>query len=330
MEGHRIRVKLDGKKVADGSIDSRALGWFLLNIQTLLDKLSIKDSVKRTRVVKETVRLYLKEINKGSADLVFQGGPQTTLDDANLMNAGYAKLLGFARAVASDTRKAREMMITDIPNPISRLRVETSLRSIRDDGLDVTFYEQDGIQPLALRKDRLKVVDDWIREDEKIGTTEIRGAIVRLKADEPSRYFSIIDEKGKILKCRYQPEFESRILDLFKSPVRISGVVERRPKVSQISELIDISAWTTASLDRVGTHRLHAPLTCDIEVEDDVWFLSNSDLSIHGTGFTFVEARKDFEEDFDFAVEFYLRKKGEGELSSDAKLLRAKLRRYVG
>ncbi len=330
MEGRGIKVKLDGKRVADGSIDSRALGWFLLNIQTLLDKLAIKDTVKRTKVVKETVRLYLKEINKGSVELVFQEGPQTTLDEANLMNAGYAKLLDFTRAVATDTRKARELMVKDLPNPISRLRVETSLRSIRDDGLDVTFYDQIGAQPLPLRKDRLGVVDDWIREDEKIGTTEIRGAIVRLKADEPKRYFSIVDEKGKILKCRYQPEFESRILDLFKSPVKISGVVQHKPKVSEISELIDISAWTTTSFDKVGIHRLHSSLACTIEIEDDVWFLSNGELSIHGAGFTFEEARKDFEEDLGFAVEFYLRKKGESDLSPDARALRQKIQRYIG
>ena len=325
-----IRLKLEGERISDGSIDARALGGFLLNFQSLLDKLSQKIVTGKPRTARETTRAYLKEIRKGSVELIFNGGPQISIDETGILKQSYGKILAFAEAISISQNDARNLLLKELTEPIPRLKVETGLRNIRDVELSVTFFGWDNSTAIPLDRNKMKVIDDWIKEDEKYGTREVRGAIVRLKADEPNRYFSISDEKGKMCRCHYPPELEDRIIDLFKKPVKVRGVIERKVRTPEISDVIDIMAWDSLEIEHTESFKLRKTISCKISFDEDLWALSNDDLSIHGIGFTFEEALRDFEEDLEGAIELYVHRFSINELSRDALDLREKLLSYIG
>ena len=116
---------------------------------------------------------------------------------------------------------------------------------------------------------------------------------------------------------------------IFEIFLKVTGVMQRKVKTPFLSEIIDITPWETISIEKAKSLPLKIPLICKIGFEDDIWSLSNEELSIIGVGKTFNDARRDFEEDFEDAVELYVHKLPEGKMSRDALELKKKLLRYV-
>lgn len=327
-EHNEIIVKLQGTKIIDGRIEAYSLGNFLLNFQSIIDRIYQKN-LGKTKVQKEMTKMYLKKISPGSAILAFESGSQKTLEPiSNLMKA-YDELKHLFQVIDGSPEEGRKVLIQSYEDTVSRLRIELGLRSIVENPFDITLYDGTGSE-VKVNKNRLEYVYKWIEDDQKEMPQSIKGVIIRIKGDEPERTFTIMDENGKHVTCTYKQELEGNVISEFKSPVEIYGILKKKPKTPKVKEIIDLKPLKSLSTNEIASLRLNNSVKISVEYEDDIWCLNIPPLNANGCGYTLNRALEDLRESILGAYEIYVKDRQEEELSEKAKELRNKLLFLIG
>ena len=327
-ESNEIKVKLEGSKIYPGKIDARALGSFLIDFQSVIDKMMPKTSSK-DKFTREQSKLFLVRIDKGSVELIFEPSSQTTLDEINIVSDAYHKFKELSGKINVFPEEARNQIKTTLVDPSDRLKLEFSLKNLMQSEFTISLYDRDD-NPVKLDQSKLSKLQDWIAEDSKIGHKEIRGVILRIKGDEPGRYFTVQAEDGSIVKCYYETEAELKVWEFFKKPVTVVGIAEKKIKSSNLKEILDIQPFEHFQTKRVGALTLNAEVGCRITFDDDVWCLGIDELGAYACGNTYNMTIKQLESNIRDIYELYLKEIPADKMSESARVLKDNLQRILG
>ncbi len=327
-----IRIKLEGDAVKNYSIDAEELGNFLLNFQSVVSKFS---PVERSnfkianKEMKSRARLYLKKIEKGSVELVFGSTPQAQLAEKNTLHDTYRDVVNTTELINKTPDKARAMLNKKFADPRRRMEVEQKIRSLFTDKLTVGLSKTAGTF-VTLNHNRSEVIAEWLKEDYNETTQVIRGIILRLKGDGDKRYFTVKTDTDMTVKCYYKPELEHILSqDFKKQPIIITGLMGRKVKGFNIEEIKDLQSWKTAEIDKVGKYKFRRPLNFGVGFEEDAWFLNSEDLGTVGSGKSYQDALRDFEDNLNDTIDLYVTVHKPERMTEKAKLLRRNLQELI-
>jgi hypothetical protein len=328
-----IRIKLDGENVKNHSVDVEELGNFLINFQGLIGKFSKTIPTKKKwqlNEIKSKSRLYLKAIGKGSVDLVLTGSPQMPLDESNHLQDAYNEVVSTSALINNNPSRARQFLNNKFTESKRRLEVEQKLKNMFTDKLQIGLLK-DNESFVFLNSNREKEIDGWLKKDYNASTDTIMGIIQRLKGDGDKRYFTVRTYDKKLAKCYYNPELEIILKDYFKrQPVVIKGIVDHKVKGITIEKIVDLHAWKTIKLDKLGTYKFKKPFEFTLDFEDDLWFIESEELGIRGCSKNYDNALKDLQDSLKEAIHIYVKKGNPVNMTDKAKELREKLIKLVG
>ena len=325
---NEIRIKLESEDIRSGKIEAKTLGNFLIDFQSVIDKFVFKLKHKE-RMAGEISSLYLERIEKGSVDLIFEGNPQMTLDEEVPVIRAYDTLRNLAAEINHSPDVARDRIKSMLSDPSDRLRLEIPLRNLMLSDFYIVLFDQDN-KPSRLNENKSTRLQEWIEEDSKEGQREIRGVMLRIKGDEPSRYFTIQSEDGSIVRCYYEEDEEAKVLELFKKPLIVVGIAEKKRKSSSLKEMLDLQAWDHFSINQLGSLKFKTPVTCNVSFEDEIWCLGIETLGIYACGDTYREALTHLEGNILAVLELYTKEIPVENMSDSAKDLLSDLKRILG
>ena len=326
----KFTIRLDGNIVKEHKVDVIALGWFLLNFQSLIDSfLELQDTKKelKKKSVRQISRLYFKGISEGSAILGLETSPQIVLSQVDSVEKAYNEFLDITKKINNEPDAARTDLSQKFVHIPDRIRVEQKMYEIFTDKY-TTGFGSDG-KYIYPKQSMRETIEGWVDEDSRKGTEEIKGAMIRLKLDAPG-YFSIISQDNKdIIKCKYSNDLLEKIIDLVDKPVIIRGVVKRGVRKLEMKELLDLNPWKFEEVNKIGKFRLKNDLKLKVDYEDDLWCLEALELNSVGSGYSYNDAIKSLEENIIDNVYILTYKFKDSELSKKDKEVKQKLLQYI-
>lgn len=326
----KFTIRLDGNIVKEHKVDVIALGWFLLNFQSLIDsflELQYTKKELKKKSVRQISRLYFKGISEGSAILGLETSPQMVLSQVDSVEKAYNEFLDITKKINDEPDAARTDLSQKFVHIPDRIRVEQKMYEIFTDKY-TTGFGSDG-KYIYPKQSMRETIEGWVDEDSRKGTEEIKGAMIRLKLDAPG-YFSIISQDNKdIIKCKYSNDLLEKIIDLVDKPVIIRGVVKRGVRKLEMKELLDLNPWKFEEVNKIGKFRLKNDLKLKVDYEDDLWCLEALELNSVGSGYSYNDAIKSLEENIIDNVYVLTYKFKDSELSKKDKEVKQKLLQYI-
>ena len=326
----KFTIRLDGNIVKEHKVDVIALGWFLLNFQSLIDsflELQYTKKELKKKSVRQISRLYFKGISEGSAILGLETSPQIVLSQVDSVEKAYNEFLDITKKINNEPDAARTDLSQKFVHIPDRIRVEQKMYEIFTDKY-TTGFGSDG-KYIYPKQSMRETIEGWVDEDSRKGTEEIKGAMIRLKLDAPG-YFSIISQDNKdIIKCKYSNDLLEKIIDLVDKPVIIRGVVKRGVRKLEMKELLDLNPWKFEEVNKIGKFRLKNDLKLKVDYEDDLWCLEALELNSVGSGYSYNDAIKSLEENIIDNVYILTYKFKDSELSKKDKEVKQKLLQYI-
>lgn len=326
----KFTIRLDGNIVKEHKVDVIALGWFLLNFQSLIDsflELQYTKKELKKKSVRQISRLYFKGISEGSAILGLETSPQMVLSQVDSVEKAYNEFLDITKKINDEPDAARTDLSQKFVHIPDRIRVEQKMYEIFTDKY-TTGFGSDG-KYIYPKQSMRETIEGWVDEDSRKGTEEIKGAMIRLKLDAPG-YFSIISQDNKdIIKCKYSNDLLEKIIDLVDKPVIIRGVVKRGVRKLEMKELLDLNPWKFEEVNKIGKFRLKNDLKLKVDYEDDLWCLEALELNSVGSGYSYNDAIKSLEENIIDNVYVLTYKFKDSELSKKDKDVKQKLLQYI-
>lgn len=326
----KFTIRLDGNIVKEHKVDVIALGWFLLNFQSLIDsflELQYTKKELKKKSVRQISRLYFKGISEGSAILGLETSPQMVLSQVDSVEKAYNEFLDITKKINDEPDAARTDLSQKFVHIPDRIRVEQKMYEIFTDKY-TTGFGSDG-KYIYPKQSMRETIEGWVDEDSRKGTEEIKGAMIRLKLDAPG-YFSIISQDNKdIIKCKYSNDLLEKIIDLVDKPVIIRGVVKRGVRKLEMKELLDLNPWRFEEVNKIGKFRLKNDLKLKVDYEDDLWCLEALELNSVGSGYSYNDAIKSLEENIIDNVYVLTYKFKDSELSKKDKEVKQKLLQYI-
>lgn len=292
-DSNQIKIRLAGSIVQGNKVDAGELGKFLVNFQDLIESFMLiqEPKAKLTKKLKDTSKIYLKKITKGSAILNFESG-QTNLYGQNPVINAYNEAVSTVQRINTDPTEARRNLNNQFILPNMRLRTEFKLDGIFTDRYEIGLgFDSRFIRPKSSMREH---ISKWINEDSKKGTSEIQGVMTGIETDEP-HYLTIITTGNQKIKCLYEKSDENKIIDYLKKPITIKGLFVGKVKTMKIKEIIYIKDWGHSQLSEIGKFKFKNPLKVGIDFEDDVWCLKLEFLNCYGCGYSYNEALKNLE-----------------------------------
>lgn len=326
----KFTIRLDGNIVKEHKVDVIALGWFLLNFQSLIDsflELQYTKKELKKKSVRQISRLYFKGISEGSAILGLETSPQMVLSQVDSVEKAYNEFLDITKKINDEPDAARTDLSQKFVHIPDRIRVEQKMYEIFTDKY-TTGFGSDG-KYIYPKQSMRETIEGWVDEDSRKGTEEIKGAMIRLKLDAPG-YFSIISQDNKdIIKCKYSNDLLEKIIDLVDKPVIIRGVVKRGVRKLEMKELLDLNPWRFEEVNKIGKFRLKNDLKLKVDYEDGLWCLEALELNSVGSGYSYNDAIKSLEENIIDNVYVLTYKFKDSELSKKDKEVKQKLLQYI-
>jgi hypothetical protein len=326
----KFTIKLEGSIVKEHKVDVIALGWFLLNFQSLIDsflELQYTKKELKKKSIRQISRLYFRGISEGSAILGLETSPQMVLSQVYSVEKAYNEFLDITKKINEDPDMARTDLSQKFINISDRIRVEQKMYEIFTDKY-TTGFGSNG-KYIYPKQSMRETIEEWVDEDSRKGTEEIKGAMIRLKLDAPG-YFSIISQDNKdIIKCKYRNELLEKIIDLVDKPVIIRGVVKRGVRKLEMKELLDLNPWEFEEVNKIGKFKLKNDLKLKVDYDDDLWCLEAIELNSVGSGYSYNDAIKSLEENILDNIYILAHKFKDSELSKKDKEVKQKLLQYI-
>ncbi len=242
---------------------------------------------------------------------------------------------GVTKAVNStDLESAHEALHKIVKGPEYRKAILSKYRIAISGKVPATISWGSGKRKYRLDDTTTNLIDDlssWEKKEasDRYETEEtIRGALVGAKIID--RMHLEIDG----IKGEFDQDAVKSVMENFGHVVEATARVLRiRGKVSRIVELKEIRRLETERFDSIEFNgldvQLSRPLNANVRFQEGaIWLEDDQSLNLIGTGQDWSEAVKDFESDFNVALEGYA-PKDDSKLSSDAIRLRDALRELV-
>lgn len=328
-DSNQIKIKLAGSIIQGHKVDAGELGKFLINFQDLIESFMLiqQPNAKFNKKLKDTSKIYLKKITKGSAILNFESSGQINLAGENPVMNAYNEAVSVVQKINTNPIEARKNLNNQFILPNQRLRTEIKLDGIFTDRYEIGLgFDSRFISPKSSMREH---ISKWISEDSKKGTSEIQGVMTGIETDEP-HYLTITTTLGQKIKCLYEKSIENKVIENYlKKPITIKGLFVGKVKTIKVKEIIDIKSWAHSQLSEIGKFSFKTPLKVGIDFEDDVWCLKLESLNSSGCGYSYNEALKNLEISIKEKRKAYVEKFKEGELTDKAKILRKNLSEII-
>jgi hypothetical protein len=305
LEGDRIpkkKVPLDVlSKIASNLND--LIYEIITNTETLPPKKDIDNFWKIRQV-------YLTDIGEGSAELKCVQDPQMTLTGINPMIKILNEVQSTLQTIQkTDEKTAKKEFESKFPNELSQVRILSRFKSLLDlKGVSVKLKSDEvGIDCEFKQTYRDRAIN-WLNNALKHSEVEYKGLIIRIKGDGDERYFTIIDDKNRIMKCNLTPDRESEILELFKTPIILRGVQTQIRASTKISEVIDIKKMETYSINPDDYPPLKSEIIFNLKynTQDELYIAENEEYLIYEVASNIPELKERLIENIDFLVDQFI------------------------
>ncbi|MHA1311661.1 MAG: hypothetical protein ACTSQO_12180 [Candidatus Helarchaeota archaeon] len=338
MVQSKLIIKIEGDEIKDRRISIGFLGRLMTHTQQLIynfAKISLGKKFKEN-FIQSKFNFLLDTIKPGSIQLVLiPEDKQTRLDGKLFVDDAIEKMIRILDIVEIEKEDiAFKNFKKSIPNKKFRIRILNNLQYIWSNSnttLMYQYYNRNGnIFSKRLSHFYYKRFHDWLeKEIPKPIDIYIRGIITRIKLDPPKKYFTIITEDNKVVRCYFPDNLEYEIIDYILKPVEISGQYKKKGRGSEITEINDIKLYENLILDNLYDLEFKIPLEFKIDYQDDFWIAENKELNLYCWGETFKALKKSIYDDLLYIKDFIMYEKDE-KLSKKAKEIKYLLLKIFG
>lgn len=302
----KVWLIIDGKIVTDHKIEADTFGKLLTNLQRVIDK--IREAKFKGHNKKDFV-LYLTEIEKGSVAAALQplDFPTDLSDGSMVFDQMVYNLEDLIQTLSESTDEFKRKIDDEFQDPSDKIRFLESFRGIlsKKNKFTVSFgYDLvKPSNPITLPAHREGYIQDLISEYYEKSSVELKGIIMRIKGDEP-RSFTIKTQTNETIRCIYSPETEKNVMNLFKSPVIVKGVLNKRMKLKEMETIKEVRPFTSMAFPELGEYSFLQPLSVRVSYhdKDDQWSLENDELTLAGFGSSFEDALESLKESLESLI----------------------------
>ncbi len=332
-ESKKIWLKIEGKAVLrKNMVDASVFGNVLIGMQKIINSLSRIKYGRRYKL--ERFRLFVTEFSPGSVIATLESSSQADLMGAIPFNKVAEDYMNLTELLVNDPDEFKSDIEKKIPEPRERIKLLNNLKEIwSKEGkykLSVNTEEERPEKFLTLKPEVSKHIENLVKEYEKIEEIKTEGIIIRIRGDDPNRYFVINTVSNTLIKCFYEPEMESEIREYFKQPVTIKGYPKKKAKTTIVEQINELKPFTRIELDKIGKFRLDEAIPFDISYDsvEETWQIKNDELVLHGEGKLFQEAIDDLEESLETLIVGFLAFP-EDQISEKSKEIKSKISQYL-
>ncbi len=312
-----IKLELSGSRIGDKRVPIEVLGKYLLGFNNLLLNISlatvkVPSKRKKRKQFFDDRQLFMIGLESGSAVAILTTHPQTTLDtfQTAILPVLNIAIDGFEKIQLSSEEEAYDEIREMYPESSSRVKVLNSyndLLKIKD--TDLTISSESLIKKRVQVKSSFQPrVRKWLDTELKISSETLKGVITGIKAYGKQRYFTLMDEKDSLIKCMYEEDLESEIINFFKTPVILKGIISEVRTSKKIKEIMEISKMKSILIYRIDYPPLIQSIELDIDyiADGDFYVAENEDLCLRATGDSIYNLKKELIQFLDLNVDMYL------------------------
>lgn len=328
----RFRVELSGDRIKTGSVPLDVLGRFLVEFQGLI--ISVAEATqakpknpKHRKAFYENLKFYASDIEEGSAKIVIETQEQLNLDDMYpVMDPLQKTLEGIDIIQEPDEDQSYKKLERIYPRHDDRVHIFNRYKGIwAIPGVDISVtmpgdeWTKRGFKSkYTIQQSYKPRIDKWLEKEIKKTTETVIGIITRIKGDGPDPYFTILDENRKPMEVHYKKEEEKDVINLYKSPVKVRGIIKTIKTKTSIQSLLALEPLESITVDKDECAVLLDPLNFVLEYHDDrdEFAAANEDIGINVTSDTIGQLKEKILALLDFMVDYYLVQK-EGNVSDE-------------
>ncbi|MHA1729696.1 MAG: hypothetical protein ACTSWY_13345 [Promethearchaeota archaeon] len=318
-----IELELKGSQIGEKRVPIDILGKYLTNFNDLLveiikatERIPRKSAKKRTFF--EDRRLFATGFDKGSTKVILMTGTAATVDtgDSPAMKSIKIAMEGFETIQLSDKNNALADIQKMFPGTRSRIKILNSYNEfwkIKGTSLTIASSFRNVQKSVTIDQSYRPRVQEWLNKELKKTTTILKGIVAGIKAYGSDRYFTFQDELNKNIKCYYRVENESDIIGLFKTPIKLKGIISKVRDYEKIKEVLDLSKLETIQITRIDYPPLMESIELDLDYnsEWDHYTAESEEFCIKATGETLHDLKEEIILFLDVTVDMYIINKNE-------------------
>ncbi|GEM_PF-1678747 len=331
-ESKKIWLIISGKIVTDHKIEASTFGKLLTNLQHVID--AIQEAKFKGHSKKEFI-LYLTHFEQGSVAAALQpSGFQTDLLSGSMVFEEMVyNLEDLIKTLIDSTEGFKTKIDDEFLLPYDKIRFLESFRGMLSKrnkfSVSIGYDIAKPSHPVSLPAHREGYIKDLISEYYEKSSVEVKGIIMRVKGDDP-RSFTIKTETNDTIRCVYTPETEKDVMNLFKSPVIVRGLLNKRRKLKEMEMVKDIRPFSSMTLTELGEFSFLLPLSVRVSYHDpdEQWCLENDELTLAGYGNSFGDASVSLKESLESLV-IGIFAFDEASLTGKSKEIKKNLQKYL-
>jgi len=305
-ESKKFWLIINGKVVTDHKIEASTFGKLLTNLQHVIDAIQ---EAKFKGYNKKDFVLYLTEIEPGSVAASLQpSGFQTDLFSGSMVFEEMVyNLEDLIKTLIESTDGFKTKIDDEFLLPYDKIRFLESFRGMLSKrnqfNVSIGYDFAKPSHPISLPAHREGYIKDLISEYYEKSSVEVKGIIMRVKGDDP-RSFTIKTETNDTIRCVYTPETEKDVMNLFKSPVIVRGLLNKRRKLKEMELVKDVRPFSSMTFTELGGFSFLQPLPIRVSYldNDDQWGLENDELTLTGYGNSFGDASVSLKESLESLI----------------------------
>jgi hypothetical protein len=305
-ESKKLWLIINGKVVTDHKIEASTFGKLLTNLQHVID--AIQEAKFKGHIKKDFI-LYLTHFEQGSVAAALQPSSfQTDLFRGSMVFEEMVNNLeDLITTLIDSTDGFKTKIDEEFQLPYDKIRFLESFRGMLSKRnkftVSVGYDTVKPSHPVLLPAHREGYIKDLISEYYEKSSVEVKGIIMRVKGDDP-RSFTIKTETNDTIRCVYTPETEKDVMNLFKSPVIVRGLLNKRRKLNEIEMVKDVCPFTLMTLTELGEFSFLQPLSIRVSYhdQDEQWCLENDELTLSGYGNSFGDASVSLKESLESLI----------------------------
>jgi len=323
----KLLLELRGAQIKGRQIPIDILGQSLIGLNKLLKHITMateripKKSGMKKKFFKSR-QFYMARIEKGSAVVVLQTEPQTVLGEMAdpVISLLHKVFDGFENIQLPEEEEAYKKIHDMFPKVDDRIRILNDYKFLwKIPDVEITIKSTDNAvkRRVELQHSYRNRISAWLNRELEKTPQIIKGIITRVKADGPRRYFTIFDEKNNHIECEFNRDLENKIIELFKVPIKLKGIITQIRTKRKVKEVLEIEKLDFIKITNSDYNALVTPIEFDLEFDTnlELWVAENEELGIRSAAESLDELREEIILMLDFMVDKYLIQKPTEKLS---------------